>query len=87
MKTPIQKLIKTFEEMRSPVDNDVDVDFAISLMRSMLDEEKNAMCEFADEFAIECINFYHEKTISEEEFFDLTFNTNDDLIDIEHNEK
>jgi hypothetical protein len=39
--------------------------------------EKEQMCEFADEFAIECINFHHEKTMSQEKFFDLTFNTNE----------
>ena len=35
MKTPIQELIETFEEMRSPVDSKVDLDFTISLMMSM----------------------------------------------------
>ena len=39
--------------------------------------EKEQMCQFADEFAIECINFHHEKTMSQEKFFDLTFNTNE----------
>jgi len=39
MKTPIQELIETFEEMRSPIDSKVDVDFAISLMKSMLEKE------------------------------------------------
>ena len=47
MKTPIQELIETFEEMRSPIDSKVDVDFAISLMKSMLEKEKEMMCEFA----------------------------------------
>jgi len=32
MKTPMQELIETFEEMRSPIDSKVDVDFAISLV-------------------------------------------------------
>ena len=43
MKTPIQELIETFEEMRSPIDSKVDVDFAISLMKSMLEKEKEQM--------------------------------------------
>ena len=43
MKTPMQELIETFEEMRSPVDSKVDVDFAISLMKSMLEKEKEVM--------------------------------------------
>ena len=34
MKTPMQELIETFEEMRSPVDSKVDVDFAISPKRN-----------------------------------------------------
>jgi len=47
MKTPMQELIETFEEMRSPIDSKVDVDFAISLVKSMLEKEKEVMCEFA----------------------------------------
>jgi len=43
MKTPIQELIETFEEMRSPIDSKVDVDFAISLMKSMLEKEKKLL--------------------------------------------
>ena len=46
--TPIQELIDTFEEMRSPIDSKVDVDFAISLVKSMLEKEKEVMCEFQD---------------------------------------
>jgi len=30
----------------------------------------------ADEFAIECINFHHEKTMSTERFFELTYGGN-----------
>ena len=40
MKTPMQELIETFEQMRSPIDSKVDVDFAISLVKSMLEQEK-----------------------------------------------
>ena len=47
-KTPMQELIDTFEEMRSPIDSKVDVDFAISLVKSMLEKEKEVMCEFQD---------------------------------------
>jgi len=43
MKTPMQELIETFEEMRSPIDSKVDVDFAISLVKSMLEKEKEVM--------------------------------------------
>jgi hypothetical protein len=45
MKTPMQELIETFEEMRSPIDNKVDVDFAISLMKSMLEKEKEVIMD------------------------------------------
>ena len=48
---------------------------AISFAEAHLKKEKEVMCEFADEFAIECINFHHEKTMSQEQFFNLTFNT------------
>ena len=43
MKTPMQELIDTFEEMRSPIDSKVDVDFAISLVKSMLEKEKEVL--------------------------------------------
>ena len=37
---------------------------------------KKEMCQFADEFSIECINFHHEKTMSPERFYELTFGGN-----------
>ena len=43
MKTPLQELIETFEEMRSPIDSKVDVEFAISLVKSMLEKEKEVI--------------------------------------------
>ena len=45
MKTPMQELIETFEEMRSPIDSKVDVDFAISLVKSMLEKEKEVIMD------------------------------------------
>jgi len=49
MKTPMQELIETFEEMLSPIDSKVDVDFAISLVKSMLEKEKEIICNaFSD---------------------------------------
>ena len=49
MKTPMQELIDTFEEMRSPIDSKVDVDFAISLVKSMLKKERETICNaFSD---------------------------------------
>ena len=40
---------------------------------NLLEKEKEVMCEFADDFAIECIDFHHSKTMSPEKFFELTF--------------
>ena len=45
MRTPMQELIETFEEMRSPIDSKVDVDFAISLVKSMLEKEKEVIMD------------------------------------------
>ena len=72
MKTPMQELIETFEEMRSPIDSKVDVDFAISLMKSMLEKEKEVMCEFAESFEY---FFLCSEVKDLEEHFDETFNT------------
>jgi hypothetical protein len=81
MKTAMQLLLKEVTEAR---DISVDVNFrsALDFVRDTiewdyLEKEKEQMCEFADEFAIECINFHHEKTMSQEKFFDLTFKTNE----------
>ena len=43
MKTPIQELIETFEEMNTGFEPTIDVNFAISLMRSALEKEKQAI--------------------------------------------
>jgi hypothetical protein len=81
MKTAMQELL---EEVISERESSINVDFreALDFVKSAieqdyLDKEKEQMCQFADEFAIECINFHHEKTMSQEKFFDLTFNTNE----------
>lgn len=68
--TPIQELIYTFEEMRnvSP-DSTIDLDFAISLTKSMLEREKEAMCEFADDYQQNC---FQKSPIKH---FNETFNT------------
>ena len=69
VKTPMQELIETFEEMRSPIDNKVDVDFAISLMKSLLEKEKEQMCDFAEQWFV-CFGYK-----SAEEYYNVTFNT------------
>ena len=71
MKTPIQELIETFEEMRSPVDSKVDVDFAISLMKSMLEKEKEVMESAWQDGMYEC-----DGDGTFEDFY-KTFNTKD----------
>ena len=68
MKTPMQELIETFEEMRSPIDSKVDVDFAISLVKSMLEKEKEVMCEFAFRFNHDAFTENYIKAEFEENF-------------------
>ena len=78
-KTPMQELIETFEEMRSPIDSKVDVDFAISLVKSMLEKEKEILIETS-------INSYtagyldNQAKVDDsmnfpEEYYNETFNT------------
>jgi hypothetical protein len=78
-KTPMQELIDTFEEMRSPIDSKVDVDFAISLVKSMLEKEKEILIETS-------INSYtagyldNQAKVDDsmnfpEEYYNETFNT------------
>ena len=67
----MQELIETFEEMHSPVDSKVDVDFAISLIKSMLEKEKEVMCEFADDYQRNCFQK------STDDYYNETFNTKD----------
>lgn len=43
MKTPIQELIGTFEEMNTGIDPSVDVRFVLGLLRSKLQKEKDAI--------------------------------------------
>ena len=77
----MQELIETFEEMRSPIDSKVDVDFAISLVKSMLEKEKEVMCEFTLKFTSpqgpSYINKYGSIVSEEpiEEWYDKQFNT------------
>ena len=67
----MQELIDTFEEMRSPIDSKVDVDFAISLVKSMLEKEKEVMCEFAEEYVGSCLIDYPKIEV----IFNQTFKT------------
>jgi len=75
MKTPMQELIETFEEMRSPIDTKVDVDFAISLVKSMLEKEKEAIVNawMDDRYPLDkdwvkqCAEQYYEETFNTKE--------------------
>ena len=68
--TPLQKLIKQFEEIKdSNIESSIDVGFAISLIKSMLEKEKEVMCEFAYEFET------RNNLKSAEQVFYETFNT------------
>jgi len=74
----MQELLEKVQEYRDAETSPIVVSRLNSVcvdILGMLQKEKEVMCEFADEFAIECINFHHEKTMSQEQFFNLTFNT------------
>jgi len=43
MKTPIQELIETLEEVNIGIEPSIDVQFVISLVKSMLEKEKQAI--------------------------------------------
>ena len=71
----MQELIDTFEEMRSPIDSKVDVDFAISLVKSMLEKEKEAIVNawMDDRYPLDkdwvkqCAEQYYEETFKTKE--------------------
>ena len=68
--TPLQKLIKQFEEIKdSNLESSIDVDFAISLTKSLLEEEKEVMCEFADDYQRNCFQK------SSDDYYNETFKT------------
>lgn len=70
MKTPIQELIQTFEEMNTGFDPTINLRFAIALAKSMIKREKEVMNKTWDEGAV-CLNEF--KTF--EEYYNTTFNT------------
>ena len=73
--TPIQELIDTFEEMRSPIDSKVDVDFGISLMKSMLEKEKDMFEEIIDIIDSENSGHSAEQRLNEIKKYIKIFNT------------
>ena len=79
--TPLQEILKVEADLTLMFDSDERVAMALlehirTNRKEMLDKEKEQMCAFADEFAIECINFHHEKIMSPEKFFELTYGGN-----------
>lgn len=77
MKTPMQELIETFEEMRSPIDSKVDVDFAISLMKSMLEKEKEMLAGvwLDAQVAYQGDEYIKPSDPTFDEYYEETFNT------------
>ena len=79
--TPLQKLIKQFEEIKdSNLESSIDVDFAISLAKSLLEKEKEFALNLWGQYEKECIiyNDYlgdHAYSIDAIEWYDQTFNT------------
>lgn len=78
MKTPIQELIDKWEQEKgSYIPNAPIFQEFINDAKEMLKKEKEVMCEFAEEFAIECMDHYSDRIMpqeSQEQFFNETFN-------------
>jgi len=73
MKTPMQELIEKLNNVK-PTEF-CSIETIKGWAKSMLEKEKEMMCDFADEFSRECIDFHHAQTMSPDRFFELTFNT------------
>jgi hypothetical protein len=85
MKTPMQELIEKLDKAIGSGINTPSTWSYVDAIQSvrdiaerMLEKEKEVMCQFADDFAIECINFHHEKTMSPERFYELTYGGNNE---------
>ena len=74
MKTPIQELIDAFQEIQKDQDP-FSIHEAIELAESMLEKEKEVMCEFA-EYTRKCGFLSDQRGLmTTEELYDETFNT------------
>ena len=68
MKTPIQELIDTFEEMNTGIDPSVDVRFVLGLLRSKLEKEKDAiMAAYYAQILYPSEDYYNERYNTKEE--------------------
>jgi hypothetical protein len=71
MKTPMQELIQTLKEMQESLDP-YGLHEAIEMAESMLEKEKETMCEFQDKAHFKDFWVKYEGS---EDCFDKTFNT------------
>jgi len=70
MKTPLQEAIEAIKDYGDSGNADVDTCNAILLkLASMLEKEKEVMCEFADDYQRNCFQK------SAEQYYNETFNT------------
>ena len=79
MKTPMQELITAIRLVKHSEINEQAweaYDYVIDIAESLLEKEKEEMCQFAFDFAIECIDFHHATTMSPERFYELTYGGN-----------
>ena len=74
--TALQELIKQFEEIKdSNLESSIDVGFATSLAKSLLEKEKEVMCAFA-EYTRKCGYLSDQRGLmTTEELYDETFKT------------
>ena len=70
MKTPIQELIEQMWEIAKYGDS-YEVAPCIEAAESMLEKEKEVMCEFADDYQRNCFQK------SADDYYNETFNTNE----------
>jgi len=74
MKTPMQELIKELKDLQESLDP-YGLHDAIEFAESMLEKEKEAMCDFA-EYVRKCgQQSDHRGLMTNEELFEETFNT------------
>ena len=71
MKTPMQELIEQLKEERDlhGYERGLHYETAIELAESLLEKEKEVMCEFADDYQRNCFQK------SADDYFKETFNT------------
>jgi len=71
--TAIQELIEIFDEMRSPIGSTIDVAFVISLIKSMIEKEKQIIIDSHLDAYID-MNMSFKGVDRAEEYYKETFN-------------